>query len=62
MDRESYVFKELKKIHTGEDAISFFAKNGNSTPVKFIYCLKTPEDTKYFRPYDLVVVPEKDVH
>ena len=62
VDRESMIFKELKKIITGEDAISFFAKNGNTTPVKFLYCNKAATDGKIFRPYDLVVVPEKEIH
>lgn len=29
-----------KKLRTGEDAISFFAKYGNSTAVKFINCVR----------------------
>lgn len=62
VDRESYIFKELKKIRTGEDAISFFAKNGNTTPVKFLYCNRASEISKNFRPYDLLVVPEKEIH
>ena len=62
MDRESFIFKELKKIITGEDAISFFAKNGNTTPVKFLYCNKAMSNSKDFRPYDLIVVPEKEIH
>ena len=62
VDRESFIFKELKKITTGEDAISFFAKNGNTTPVKFLYCNKASNNNKIFRPYDLVVVPEKEIH
>ncbi|OMJ81043.1 hypothetical protein SteCoe_18549 [Stentor coeruleus] len=62
VDRESMIFKELKKIITGEDAISFFAKNGNTTPVKFLYCNKASANSKIFRPYDLVVVPEKEIH
>lgn len=62
VDRESFIFKELKKIITGEDAISFFAKNGNTTPVKFLYCNKASNNSKIFRPYDLVVVPEKEIH
>ena len=61
VDRESFIFKELKKIKTGEDAISFFAKNGNSTPVKFLYCNKASQNSKEFRPYDLIVVPEKEI-
>jgi len=33
---DEHVKKQLKQIKTGEDAISFFAKYGNSTPIKFI--------------------------
>jgi dynein heavy chain len=61
VDRESYIFKELKKIRTGEDAISFFAKNGNTTPVKFLHCNMAPHSKQQFRPYDLIVVPEKEI-
>ena len=25
---------------TGEDAIAFFAKYGNTTPIKFIHCIR----------------------
>ena len=38
MDTE--VTKALKKIKTGELAISFFAKYGNTTPIKFINCVR----------------------
>lgn len=42
----------LKTIKTGEAAISFFAKYGNTTPIKFINCIqKVNKNT--FRPYDL---------
>ncbi len=29
---------QLKEIYNGEQAISFFAKYGNTTPIKFINC------------------------
>jgi len=46
-------------IKTGEDAISFFAKYGNSTPVKFIYCMRDKSVPSYvYRPYDLRVIKE----
>ena len=46
-------------INTGEDAISFFAKYGNSTPVKFIYCMRDKSLPSYvYRPYDLRVIKE----
>jgi len=53
--------KELSKVKTGEDAIAFFAKKGNQSPVKFVHCVKTPDTGKLFRPYDLVVVPETEI-
>jgi len=37
---DATVFHEhLKLIKTGEDAIKFFAKYGNTTPIKFINCV-----------------------
>lgn len=45
----------LNSILTGEDAISFFAKYGNTTPIKFINCVQII-DPDLFRPYDLKVV------
>jgi len=44
-------------INTGEEAISFFAKYANTTPIKFIYCerAKQDENSTEFRPYDLIV-------
>lgn len=48
------VWKELMKILTGEQAISFFAKYGNTTPIKFINCVRdTSHPPEVFRPYDL---------
>jgi hypothetical protein len=46
----------LKSLRTGEDAISFFAKEGARSAVKFIYLVKA-ETGAEFRPYDLSVVP-----
>lgn len=38
---EDTVVKEhMKLLITGEDAIAFFAKYGNTTPVKFIHCVR----------------------
>lgn len=45
----------LKNIITGEAAISFFAKYGNTTPIKFINCVQKVNPDK-FRPYDLEVI------
>jgi dynein heavy chain len=46
-------------LRTGEDAIAFFARYGDSCPVKFVHLSRAPEG-KRFRPYDLVVVPESE--
>jgi hypothetical protein len=46
----------LKHLNTGEDAISFFAKEGARSAVKFIYLVKADTGSE-FRPYDLSVVP-----
>lgn len=45
----------LKTIRTGEAAISFFAKYGNTTPIKFINCVQKINPNE-FRPYDLEVI------
>lgn len=37
---DAAVYEQLKLINTGEAAISFFAKYGNTTPIKFIYCIR----------------------
>lgn len=44
-------------IKTGEDAISFFAKYGNTTPIKFINCVRDDSHPiEVFRPYDLKTI------
>ena len=45
----------LQNITNGEAAISFFAKYGNTTPIKFINCVQMV-NTEKFRPYDLEVI------
>jgi len=60
MEKSSPFYDEIMRIKTGEEAISFFAKNGNNAPLKFLYCVKDNSD-RDFRPYDLVVIKEKDV-
>ncbi|KAF5838995.1 dynein heavy chain, N-terminal region 2-domain-containing protein [Dunaliella salina] len=47
-------------IETGEDVIEFYGKNGQDSAVKFFYCNRAKESTR-FRPYDLVVVPRQRV-
>ena len=46
-------------IHTGEDAINFFARYGSDTPVKFVNLMQNLED-KVYRPYDLMVMTPYD--
>lgn len=47
----------IYSIKTGEDAISFFAKYGNTTPIKFINCIRNDTHPKeIFKPYDLKVI------
>ena len=47
------VKEHIYKLKTGEDAIKFFAKYGNSTPIKFINCYQDSSNTR--RPYDLLI-------
>jgi dynein heavy chain len=54
------VKKKLKEIKTGEDAISFFAKYGNTTPIKFIHCIRAPTPKEVFKPYQLSVLPRQE--
>jgi hypothetical protein len=51
----------LATLKTGEDAISFFAKEGNRTAVKFVYLVKSDTGDD-FRPYDLDVIPTAQVN
>jgi dynein axonemal heavy chain len=63
-DTESQELESQLQLKTGEDAITFFARHGSSTPMKFVYCNRRSNDGEYaaeFRPYDLVVVDRKDV-
>ena len=50
----------LKGLRNGEDAISFFAKEGARSAIKFIYLVKSDTGTE-FRPYDLSVVPGNQI-
>ena len=47
------------QIKTGEQAISFFAKHGNNTPIKFLNCNRKPVMPDQFRPYDLITVKDE---
>ena len=51
----------MSTIHTGEDAINFFARFGSDTPLKFVNLFQI-DDPKEFRPYDLVIGEIKDNH
>lgn len=55
---DEYVKEYLNQIQTIEEAISFFAKYGNTTPIKFIYLVR---NNSKFRPYDLKVVNYKEI-
>lgn len=58
-DEEAMLKRELAKLHTGEDVIAFFAKNGSNSSVKFVYCKRKEHvDPTEFRPYDLEVISE----
>jgi hypothetical protein len=60
IDEELMLKLELEKLKTGEDAISFFAKNGSQTPIKFVYCNRA-QAGETFEPYELDVVPEDKI-
>ncbi|KAI8468855.1 MAG: dynein heavy chain, N-terminal region 2-domain-containing protein [Monoraphidium minutum] len=47
-------------VETGTDAVAFFGRHGQDSPVKFFYCVRAPEGPR-FRPYDLVVVGREEV-
>ena len=56
---DKYVKEHVLRLVTGEDAISFFAKYGNTTPIKFIHCVKDPNCG--FNPYKLVIVHDSNI-
>lgn len=59
-DREEALLNEMKLLKTGEDAIAFFAKHGDQSDLQVIHCVSAHEEEGKFRPYDLVVVDEKE--
>eukprot|EP00928_Gymnodinium_smaydae_P068050 TRINITY_DN5109_c0_g7_i1.p1 TRINITY_DN5109_c0_g7~~TRINITY_DN5109_c0_g7_i1.p1 ORF type:complete len:4115 (+),score=1184.64 TRINITY_DN5109_c0_g7_i1:176-12520(+) len=62
VDEESLLQEELSRLRSGEDVISFFARNSSSTSVKLLYCNRAPQDEfDTFRPYDLIKVPDDQV-
>jgi len=50
IERGSKLHHELKQLKSGEDSIAFFARNGSSTPIKFIHCNQAPTGPREFRP------------
>ena len=53
---------QIRQIKTGDDAISFFARNGSSTRLKFIYWnRREPANAWDFAPYELVAINEYQV-
>jgi dynein heavy chain len=58
ISKGTYIWQLLTQIETGEQAISFFAKHGHNTPIKFVNCKRKPVPGDQFRPYDLVKVED----
>lgn len=46
---------ELEALKTAEDAIAFFVRHGDASPIKTLYCERPCKEA----PYDLVVIPEE---
>jgi dynein heavy chain len=59
ISKGTYIWQLLAQIETGEQAISFFAKHGANTPIKFVNCKRKPVPGDQFRPYDLVKVDDE---
>jgi len=58
ISKGTYIYQVLFAIETGEQAISFFAKHGHNTPIKFVNCKRKPVPGDQFRPYDLIKVED----
>lgn len=54
MYEDKNVREHMNQLKDGEDAIAFFAKYGNTTPIKFIHCIKNKDGV--FNPYKLSIV------
>ncbi|OEH75824.1 hypothetical protein cyc_04028 [Cyclospora cayetanensis] len=52
----------LNIVKTGLDAVKFFARHGNTTKTKFLFCNRAPTAPLVFEPYRLVVVPPNQVN
>ena len=59
ISKGTYIWQLLAQIETGEQAISFFAKHGPNTPIKFVNCKRKPVPGDQFRPYDLVKLDDE---
>lgn len=63
IEKGTPLYKQRAEIKTGEQAISFFAKHGNNTPIKIFNCNRAKVPPGVFRPYDLeVVLDEKQLN
>lgn len=60
ISKGTYIWQLLSQIETGEQAISFFAKHGHNTPIKFVNCKRKPVPGDQFRPYDLIKIDPDD--
>lgn len=58
ISKGTYIWQLLSQIESGEQAISFFAKHGHNTPIKFVNCIRKPVPGDQFRPYDLIKVED----
>jgi dynein heavy chain, axonemal len=56
VEKGTLLYRQRAEIKTGEQAISFFAKHGNNTPIKIFNCNRSKVPPGVFRPYDLEVV------
>jgi dynein heavy chain len=54
MYEDKEVREHMRLLITGGDAIAFFAKYGNTTPIKFIHCVRSTKEE--FNPYKLLIV------
>ena len=54
MYEDRNVREHMAQLKDGEDAIAFFAKYGNTTPIKFIHCVKNTGGL--FNPYKLSII------
>eukprot|EP00741_Cyanophora_paradoxa_P024436 tig00022075_g23593.t1 len=52
--------EESEELKTGNDAIAFFARYGQNSPVKFVY-MNRARTGDNFRPYDLIIVSREEV-